>query len=76
LADALESVLPDIPDHDARRHKLRAVRGGPPAGWLEEDRRRPLSPLERHSGSACKEWLKTFIAFLRSGGVRIWWENW
>ncbi len=79
LAAALESALPDIPDHDARRPKLRPCAWAGAAaeahGWLEEDPRNPLTLLERFSGDE-KELLKELIAFLRRGAFRVVYQPW
>lgn len=79
LADFLDQALDNIPDHDARRHKLRGCAwAGPNAaerGWLEEDPRRPLSPLERFSGDE-KEFVRQVAAFCRGGAFRVIFEWW
>jgi hypothetical protein len=79
LADALEATLDDIPDYDARRHKLRPCPwAGPQAaeqGWLEEDPQRPLSPLEYWSGQE-KDLVRELAAFCRRGSFRVVWQSW
>jgi hypothetical protein len=78
LAEALAGALEDIPDHDARTHKLRpSPWAGPDAarrGWLEEDPLRPLSPLEWWSGQD-KEFIRELVSFCRRGGFLVVKEN-
>jgi hypothetical protein len=79
LGRVLEQALDDLPNHDARGHKLRPARwAGPDAaknGWLEEDPAHPLSPLERFSGAE-KEWVREVAMFCRRGAFRVVWEWW
>lgn len=74
LAATLERALNDIPNHDARLHKLRPCGwAGPHAaeqGWLEEDPSQPLSPLEYCSGED-KEFVRQAVAFCRRGGFWV-----
>jgi hypothetical protein len=62
LADALERALPDIPRHDALRHKARETPFG-----LGFDPDVPLSPLEFFSGPGGRRHLREFVAFCRGG---------
>jgi len=67
LAAALERALPDVPDHDALRHKARPLGNsgefGIPVGT-------PTTPSEWFSGDR-KQRLREFIAFCRAGGFVI-----
>lgn len=70
LAAALEQTLDDIPNHDAMRHKLLSFPTDQSGfGWLEEDPKRPLSPLEWFSGEG-KGFVRALAALCRRGKVR------
>jgi hypothetical protein len=76
LVEALERALPDIPDHDARLHKLRKPAwAGVDDAALEEDPQQPLTLLEWFSGDE-KEYVRQMIAFCRGGAFRVVFEPW
>jgi hypothetical protein len=61
LADALERVLSDVPDHDAMTGKWDDLWHG----------RIKVSPVEFFSGLAGKEKVRKFIAYCRAGSFVI-----
>lgn len=72
LADALESIVDDLPDHDpledAVAHVLN-VPGYPALRTLTTDKR--VNPYEFFGGPN-KEGFKAFIEFARAGGFAVW----
>ena len=71
IATALERGLPDIPRHDAAKHKTERVRVG--NEWLDVySADADVSPWEAFSGKEGREYVEEFIAFCRKGAFQIW----
>jgi hypothetical protein len=71
LASALETALPDVPDHDAMEHKIVTSIDFPDRNALRfVDPFKRFNPYEYFSGTN-KARLTRFIEFCRSGGFRI-----
>ncbi len=78
LAKSLQEALADIPNHDARTHRLVPVPwacGGNAeqarvTGWLQEDEHNPLNPWEYFSGDERAAVLE-LIRLCKRGGVRV-----
>jgi len=72
LADTLQSIVDDLPDHDPLEgqvsHELN-VPGFPSLRTLTSDRR--VNPYEFFGGPN-KEGFKAFIVFARRGGFAVW----
>jgi hypothetical protein len=70
LANALERALPDVPKHDALKHKAVAIAAVPGERFLPVDT--PVNnPFEWFSGGN-RAYLEAFIAFCRQGEFDIW----
>lgn len=71
MASALESALPDIPDHDAMGHKVVSTIDMPDGReWRFISPFKKFNPYEYFSGTS-KPKLIRFIAFLNQGGFTI-----
>jgi hypothetical protein len=62
MADALESALSDLSEHNALEGIIEPNTGGIPLERIEG-----VSPLEWFSGEESKQYLKKFIDFCRAG---------
>jgi hypothetical protein len=69
LANALERSLPDVPNHDALKHKAVTIAGAPGERFLPVDT--PVNAFEWFGGQN-KRHLLDFIAFCRQGEFIIW----